>query len=61
MTHAEILADIAAQVVREHRLHGNQPTNVPVPAPLAVITEHWPNDAPVDPGWDYTLPEEYQA
>jgi hypothetical protein len=44
--HVAILDRIAKAVVREHRLHGNQPTNVPVPAPLTVITEHWPSDAP---------------
>jgi hypothetical protein len=55
-THAEILADIAAQVVAEHRkltlTRSGSTTdpdkgNVPVPV--------------VHDSWDYTLPERYQG
>ena len=58
-SHAEILADIAKQVVEEHRRNiryrvrpkpHNLPRKLNVPIP-----------APIDPSWDYTLPEEYQG
>jgi hypothetical protein len=75
-SHAEILADIAAQVVQEHRQYTLHPSgsttnpdegNVPVPIggdtdPAGTPIEWWYGyDVPVHDSWNYTLPEEYQA
>jgi hypothetical protein len=71
-SHAEILADIAAQVVAEHRkltlTRSGSTTdpdkgNVLVPHDCyeSMCPAHRHNLKPVDPSWDYTLPEEYQA
>lgn len=61
-THAEILADIAKQVVDQHR----QGRDAPVVCAWCKTLGHTVKQGtkgtcpPVDPSWDYMLPEVYR-
>lgn len=63
MTHAEILAGIAHEVVEQYRnLSLAERIKTAVEEETVLITEYWPDDPPaIHPSWNYTLPLKYQG